>query len=62
MVYEWRCTGCGHLIAINRPVADHDKGPTKDEAKHEECPGLTFKRVLSRPMRIQINENEDQYW
>lgn len=62
MTYEWACMSCGHRVQINRPMSRYLDPPAQHEAKHDGCKGTAFRRVITLPMRIQINENEAQYW
>ena len=60
--YEYRCSGCGKVVEVQRSFDDYKVPPTADEGRHEECPGLSFKRILTRPSRIFVHESEDVYW
>ena len=62
VIYEWRCEKCEKVVAVSRPVSEHKRGPDAIEARHQGCDSLSFKRILSRPSRINVPENEDQYW
>jgi hypothetical protein len=53
---------CGHRVEIVRPTTRYLDPPAAHEAKHDGCTSTAFRRVITLPMRIQINENEAQYW
>jgi hypothetical protein len=67
LIYEWRCLGCATVITVQRPVAEYKFGPIPSEMDHDDsggepCYSTNFRRILSVPKRINVPENEDQYW
>lgn len=62
MIYTWRCKGCGQTVEVLRPVSEYLSPPQGDEAQHDGCTSLRFQKLVTRPARIFIPENEDQYW
>lgn len=61
MLYEWRCEGCGAVVAVHRKVRDYQRGPDAVEARNHGCDGLKFKRILSASHKVYVHEDESVY-
>ena len=61
MIYTWQCMECGEKVEVSRPLAEYMRAPEGVEAVHDGCDSTTFKKLVTMPSRIQINENEAYY-